>query len=266
MDCSILDAVPMISLQVRGSEVEPSGGPTCSIALVVSSLEARSPEKPTQGQTHNPILNPCHDRVVNSLDALLVKVRDCDLCSSDLPLGPRPIVQISQSARMLVAGQAPGRKVHVSGVPWDDPSGARLREWMGIEAEVFYDASRVALLPMGFCYPGSGSSGDNPPRKECAPAWRAPLLGELHALELTLVIGRYAQEYHLADLGRSVTETVANWRDSWPTIIPLPHPSPRNNVWLTKNPWFAEELLPALQRRVGELVASTTDLAEQGLR
>ena len=143
LDCSTLNAVPMISLQVRGSEVEPSGGPTCSIAFVVSSLEARSPEKPTRGQTHNPILNPCHDRVVNSLDALLVKVRDCDLCSSDLRLGPRPIVQISQSARILVAGQAPGRKVHESGIPWDDPSGARLRELKSglISIEVSIDAT-----------------------------------------------------------------------------------------------------------------------------
>ncbi len=195
---------------------------------------------------------------MNSLDSLLVKVRGCEICSSDLPLGPRPIVQISQTARILVAGQAPGRKVHDSGVPWDDPSGIRLREWMGIGTELFYDPAQVALVPMGLCYPGAGSSGDLPPRRECAPAWRAPLLKELHDLELTLVIGRYAQEYHLREGASSVTETVKKWRDSWPNIIPLPHPSPRNNIWLKRNPWFAEELLPALQQRVGAVLASTT--------
>ena len=201
---------------------------------------------------------PCHDRSVSTLDALVVKVRACGSCSSDLPLGPRPIVQISRTARILVAGQAPGSKVHASGIAWDDPSGIRLREWMGIGTEVFYDPAQIALLPMGFCYPGSGPSGDLPPRRECAPTWRAALLNELHELELTLVIGRYAQEYHLEEVGSSVTETVKNWRRSWPNVIPLPHPSPRNNIWMKKNPWFAEELVPVLQQRVAAVLSSNS--------
>jgi uracil-DNA glycosylase len=188
------------------------------------------------------------------LDTLLQDVRACTLCAVQLPLGPRPVVQIHPSARILIVGQAPGRKVHATGVPFDDASGDRLRDWLGISREVFYDAQSVAILPMGFCYPGTGKSGDLPPRSECAPAWRAPLLTQLKSVQLTLVIGQYAQAYHLPQDAASVTEIVQAWRKHWPHTLPLPHPSPRNNLWLKRNPWFANELLPTLQARVSDVL------------
>ena len=189
-----------------------------------------------------------------SIQRLLKKVSDCSICSEHLPLGPRPVVQLHPAARILIAGQAPGRKVHESGVPFDDASGDRLREWLGVSREVFYDPKKLAILPMGFCFPGTGKSGDLPPRPECAPAWRDQLLGRLTSLELTLVIGQYAKAYHLPNAVKSVTETVQAWRKHWPTVIPLPHPSPRNNIWLRKNPWFERELLPQLKSRVAEVL------------
>ena len=192
---------------------------------------------------------------MDDLDEFLATVRACQICSDDLPLGPRPIVQVARGARILVVGQAPGRRVHESGIPWDDPSGERLREWMGVEDEVFYDASKIALLPMGFCYPGTGRSGDLPPRSECAPAWREQILSELDDLQLIIVIGQYAQRYHLPDAEKTVTQTVRNWRTFWPETVPLPHPSPRNNIWLAKNPWFEERLLPDLRQRVSSVLA-----------
>jgi uracil-DNA glycosylase len=164
-------------------------------------------------------------------------------------------VQLHPAARILIAGQAPGRKVHESGVPFADASGDRLREWLGLTRDDFYDPKRVAILPMGFCYPGTGRAGDLPPRPECAPAWREQLLAALVDLRLTLVIGQYAQEYHLPDAGPSVTSIVAGWRDHWPSVVPLPHPSPRNNIWLKKNPWFERELLPKLRARVKAVLA-----------
>ena len=189
-----------------------------------------------------------------SLPVLLGEVRACTLCAEELPRGPRPVVQAGADARILIAGQAPGRAVHESGVPFDDPSGDRLRAWMGVDRETFYDPERVAVLPMGFCYPGTGSSGDLPPRPECAPAWRGTLLGRLNAVELTLVLGRYALDWHLDAAGATVTDTVRRWREWWPRALPLPHPSPRNNRWLAKNPWFEEEVVPALRARVAELL------------
>jgi len=153
---------------------------------------------------------------------------------------------------VLIAGQAPGRKVHESGVPFDDASGKRLREWLGVTPDVFYDPEQVAILPMGFCYPGSGKSGDLAPRPECAPAWREQLLSHLTQLELTIVLGSYAQKYHFGEASSSVTDLVKSWRTYWPSIVPLPHPSPRNNIWLRKNPWFEIELLPVLRQRVSE--------------
>jgi uracil-DNA glycosylase len=175
----------------------------------------------------------------------------CTLCEADLPLGPRPVFQVHTAATILVAAQAPGTKVHASGRPFTDTSGDRLREWMGINSETFYDPSRVAILPMGFCYPGRGKSGDLPPRSECAPAWRQRFLDLLPRLELTLVIGQYAHAWHLERRRqRTLTETVQDWRAFAPDVIPLPHPSPRNNMWLRRNPWFADELLPVLARRV----------------
>ena len=188
------------------------------------------------------------------LPSLLEEVRACTLCAAALPHGPRPVLQLGAGARILVAGQAPGRKVHASGVPFDDPSGDRLRDWLGLDRDRFYDPDVVAILPMGFCYPGSGRSGDLPPRPECAPAWRDRLLAHLPEVELTLVIGAYAQAWHLDAGGSGVTGTVRAWRPRWPGVLPLPHPSPRNRIWLRRNPWFEEEVLPALRARVTGLV------------
>jgi uracil-DNA glycosylase len=189
---------------------------------------------------------------MTSLSSLLNEVRACTICELDLPLGPRPVLQLHAKARILIAGQAPGKKVHDSGVPFDDASGKRLREWLGVTRDVFYDPKQVAILPMGFCFPGSGKSGDLAPRSECAPAWRQQLLSHLSQLEVTVVLGRYAQKYHFGEASSSVTDLVKSWRTYWPNMIPLPHPSPRNNIWLRKNPWFEVELLPSLRQRVAE--------------
>ena len=187
-------------------------------------------------------------------DALLRRVRACTLCAAHLPHGARPVLQVNTRATVLIAGQAPGSKVHASGIPFQDASGDRLRDWMGIDASVFYDAEQVAILPMGFCYPGTGASGDAPPRPECAPAGRAPLLKLLGNVQLTVVIGQYAQDYHLGIRQKAtLTETVRAWRDYWPDALPLPHPSPRNNLWLRRNPWFLAEVVPELRTRVRTL-------------
>jgi uracil-DNA glycosylase len=191
---------------------------------------------------------------LSSLESLLSEIDSCRICAADLPLGPRPVLQCSVDARILIAGQAPGSRVHASGVPFDDPSGERLRQWMGIDRETFYDAGRIAILPMGFCYPGSGSSGDLPPRPECAAHWREALLSHMQQLELVLVLGQYAQRYHLSAKFASLTELVRSWRDYWPGMLPLPHPSPRNNRWLSRNPWFAAEILPVLQTRIKQIL------------
>ena len=188
------------------------------------------------------------------LKSLLAEVGRCRICAADLPLGPRPVLQCSRSAKILIAGQAPGSRVHASGLPFDDASGERLRDWLGIGREVFYDARRIAILPMGFCYPGSGQSGDLPPRPECAPQWRESLLAQMQQIELTLVLGQYAQRYHLRSGSCSLTERVRGWQEYWPCVIPLPHPSPRNNRWLSKNPWFGTELLPQLQARINQIL------------
>jgi uracil-DNA glycosylase len=178
-------------------------------------------------------------------------IRACTLCAAHLPLGPRPVLQISRTARILIAGQAPGRKVHESGIPFQDASGDRLRDWLGLDRETFYEASRVAILPMGFCFPGTGKTGDLAPRPECAAAWREEIMRELRSVKLTILIGQYAMAWHLAARAKpTLTETVAAWREYQPAIFPLPHPSPRNNIWLKKNPWFGEEVLPKLRRQV----------------
>jgi len=171
-----------------------------------------------------------------------------------LPCGPRPVIQLSESSRILVVGQAPGRRVHETGLPFNDPSGDRLRQWMGVTRDTFYDEQQMAILPMGFCYPGTGKSGDLPPRPECADAWRDALLSRLSDIRLTLLIGQYAHAWHLGDRHRSVTENVRAWRDYWPDSIPMPHPSPRNNLWLRKNPWFEQEVVPAMQARISEVL------------
>lgn len=191
-----------------------------------------------------------------SLPSLLQAVRACTLCAAHLPLGPRPVLQADAGARILVAGQAPGSKVHASGIPFDDASGERLRQWMGLTSAQFYDPTLVAILPMGMCYPGTGRSGDLPPRRECAPAWRSRLMAAMPRIELTLVIGQYAMAWHLPGLKTNLTETVRAWREHWPQALPLPHPSPRNNVWLKANPWFVRDVLPSLQARIQELLAA----------
>ncbi len=189
--------------------------------------------------------------------SLLASVRSCTLCAKELDHGVRPVLQIHQAARVLIAGQAPGSKVHATGVPFDDPSGERLRAWMGVDRETFYDASRIAILPMGFCYPGTGSSGDLPPRSECAQLWHDRLLSQLGRVRLTLVIGQYAQRHRLNDRRKSsLTRTVESWREFTPSELPLPHPSPRNNRWLKKNPWFDADVVPYLRRRVRGLLSS----------
>jgi uracil-DNA glycosylase len=189
---------------------------------------------------------------MTSFSSLLTEVLACTFCAEHLPHGVRTVLQIHPQARVLIAGQAPGKKVHESGVPFDDASGNRLRGWMGVSREVFYDTKQVAIVPMGFCFPGTGKSGDLPPRPECASAWRDQLLGHLCQLEVTLVIGQYAQAYHIKEERSSLTETVRDWQSYWPKMIPLPHPSPRNNIWLNRNPWFEQELLPMLRLRVSE--------------
>ena len=185
---------------------------------------------------------------------LIESVTRCRVCEEFLPLGPRPVVQLDAQATILIAGQAPGRRVHESGVPFDDPSGDRLREWLGVSKDIFYDPTKVAILPMGFCYPGTGKSGDLPPRPECAPTWRQELLQQLTHIRLTLVIGQYAQKWHLPRAHKNLTETVRAWQDYAPNVFPLPHPSPRNNIWLKKNPWFATSLLPALRNAAKEAI------------
>jgi uracil-DNA glycosylase len=189
------------------------------------------------------------------LPSLLDAIKNCQECAAYLPHGIRPIVRIHPSAKILIAGQAPGRRVHETGIPFDDASGDRLRQWMGIDRSVFYDAERIALVPMGFCYPGTGKSGDLPPRSECAPKWRNLTLEQLPNLQLTLLIGKYAIDWHLKNLGiENLTETVKNWRSYPSGIIALPHPSPRNNIWLKKNPWFKAELVPQLQLNVSNVL------------
>lgn len=169
-----------------------------------------------------------------------------------MPLGPRPVVRASATARLLIIGQAPGTKVHATGIPFNDPSGDRLRQWLEMDRDHFYDAGQVAIMPMGFCYPGKGKSGDLPPRPECAPTWHQALLAQMPAIELVLLVGRYAQDQYLDDK-RSLTERVQAFADYGPRYFPLPHPSPRNQLWLRRNPWFDSQVLPALRARLALL-------------
>jgi uracil-DNA glycosylase len=191
---------------------------------------------------------------VPAIASLLTEVRACTLCADHLPLGPRPVLQLHPAARLLIAAQAPGRKVHETGIPFNDASGDRLRAWLGLTPDEFYDPKLVAIVPMAFCYPGKGKSGDLPPRPECAPRWRGPLLRTLRQLQLTLVIGQYAVAYHLAEERAGLTRAVQGWRKYWPEAVPLPHPSPTNNGWLARNRWFERELVPSLRVRVAEVL------------
>lgn len=196
-----------------------------------------------------------------ALEKLAEDIRACRLCIDEpagkpLPHEPRPVLRVSQTARLCIVGQAPGTRVHASGTPFTDPSGDRLREWMGVSADEFYDVSRIAIVPMGFCFPGlDAKGGDLPPRRECAGHWRARLFALMPQIELTLLVGQYAQGWHLGPRRKaSLTETVAAWRDYLPSAIPLPHPSWRNNAWIRKHPWFETDVLPALQRDVRRLI------------
>lgn len=189
------------------------------------------------------------------LTNLTKKIRSCDLCCKELPFAPNPIVRPSSTAKILITGQAPGTKVHETGIPWNDPSGNKLREWMGIDRETFYDNSSIAIMPMGFCYPGKGKSGDLPPRPECAATWHSPLLELMPQIELTLLIGQYSQKYYLQENNKkSVTETVKAWKEFSPKYLPMPHPSPRNKLWLKKNAWFERDVVPQLRKRIKKLI------------
>ena len=203
--------------------------------------------------------------MASQLDRLTARIEACRICvespiGEPLPHTPRPVVRLSSTARLCIAGQAPGLRVHKSGAPFTDPSGDRLRDWMGIGEDVFYDVSRLAIVPMGFCFPGyDAKKSDLPPRKECVKTWHDEIFQQMSQLELILVIGQYAQAYHMGDARRrTLTETVANWRETFnqdrnPKILPLPHPSWRNTGWLKKNPWFEDDVLPLLKAEVARL-------------
>jgi len=191
-----------------------------------------------------------------ALPDLLTAVRACRACEPHLPLGARPVLRASATARLLVVGQAPGARVHETGIPWDDPSGERLRAWMGMEETEFYDESRVAIIPMGYCYPGRGKGGDLPPRTECAALWLEKLRARMPQIELTLLIGRHAQHHYLGSRCKpTLAETVAAWRDYAPRYLPLPHPSPRNTPWFQRHPWFKRRLIPVLRARIRAALA-----------
>ena len=208
----------------------------------------------TETVRHRPVVTITPDQ---SLEGLLGLVRNCRVCEAELPLGPRPVLQAGSTARILIVGQAPGIRVHNSGIPWDDASGERLRRWTGVSNDSFYNPSQVAIIPMGFCYPGRGQGGDLPPRRECAELWLDPLLARLQHIELTLLIGLHAQRHFLGRRRKaSLTETVKAWREFAPDCFPLPHPSARNTPWFQRNPWFEDDLLPALRRRVEALTLS----------
>lgn len=195
--------------------------------------------------------------MAETLDQLLADIRTCRICAGDLPEGPRPVLAATTSARILIAGHAPGIRVHRTGIPWNDPSGDRLRDWLGVDRDSFYDPRRFAIVPMGFCYPGTvKGAGDLPPRPECAETWHERLMAALPRVEFTLVLGRYAQDWHLGfRRQKTLTATVAHWQDHMPRYLPLPHPSGRNNGWLARNPWFEAEVIPALRARIQQLLA-----------
>ncbi|QCX40779.1 uracil-DNA glycosylase family protein [Aureibaculum algae] len=191
------------------------------------------------------------------MQELLKNIRKCEVCISHLPLGPRPVLAASCESKIVIIGQAPGTKVHKTGIPWDDSSGKQLRKWLDITDETFYNEKKIAIVPMGFCYPGKGKSGDLPPRPECAPLWHQQLLDKIPNVELIILIGMYAQKYYLKkEAKKTLTETVKNYQDYLPNYFVLPHPSPRNRFWLTKNPWFEKDVLPVLKKRVKDILSS----------
>ncbi len=185
---------------------------------------------------------------------LLNEIKGCDICKDHLALGPRPVLSAHKNSKVLIIGQAPGTRVHKSGIPWDDQSGKRLRIWLGVDDVAFYNPEKFGIVPMGFCYPGKGKSGDLPPRKECAPQWHDQLFEKMKGVELILLIGQYAQKYYLKDTAKkNLTETVWNYGEYLPKYFVLPHPSPRNGIWLKKHDWFEKEVVPALQDRILEI-------------
>jgi len=184
---------------------------------------------------------------------LIQEISNCRIC--EVHLEPRPVVSVNPLSKIIVIGQAPGSVVHRTGIPWNDKSGENLRKWMDVDEEVFYDTEKISIIPMGFCYPGKGKTGDLPPSKECAPQWHSILMDNLKHVELVLLIGKYAQDYYLGKQSqKTLTETVKNFKDYLPKYFVLPHPSPRNNIWQAKNPWFKEEVIPELRNKVYDLI------------
>ena len=189
------------------------------------------------------------------MEELLNKINQCNICKSHLPLGPRPVVTANIKSKIVIIGQAPGTKVHASGIPWDDQSGKKLREWLNVTVEEFYNTKNFAIIPMGFCYPGKATTGDLPPRPECAPQWHEQLLDKMPNVELIILIGAYAQKYYLKDKAkRTLTETVSNFEEYLPRYFPIPHPSPTNRFWRSKNPWFEALVVPELQNKLINLL------------
>lgn len=194
------------------------------------------------------------------MKVLLKEIARCQVCAQDLSHEPRPVVAAATSSKIVIIGQAPGSIVHRTGIPWNDKSGENLRRWMGVTTDQFYDTANIGIIPMGFCYPGKGKSGDLPPRKECAPLWHKKLLQQLKQVELILLIGQYAQQYYLQDKKqKTLTATVQRYKEYLPQYFVLPHPSPRNNIWMKKNPWFQSEVLPDLNKRVQQILQVSTD-------
>lgn len=191
---------------------------------------------------------------LTKLDVLVKEVRACTICAKHLPFEPNPIVRPSSTAKVIIIGQAPGTKVHATGIPWNDPSGDKLRDWLGVDRDLFYNSKRIAIMPTGFCYPGKGKSGDLPPRPECAPTWHPQLLKHMRKIELILLIGQYAQKYYLKESNKkTLTDTVKAWKEYAPLYLPMPHPSPRNKLWLKKNAWFEKDIVPMLRRKIKKL-------------
>lgn len=189
------------------------------------------------------------------MENLLHEIKACQICANHLPLGPRPVVSLTGESKIVIIGQAPGLAVHKTGIAWNDKSGENLRKWMGISKVEFYNTKHIAIIPMGFCYPGRGKFGDNPPRKECAPQWHKALFEELKSVKLILLIGQYAQEYYLpSSKNQTLTQRVKNYKNYLPHFFVLPHPSPRNNIWFAKNEWFQYEVVPQLQKTIKKIV------------
>ncbi|WP_379014275.1 uracil-DNA glycosylase family protein [Parasediminibacterium paludis] len=191
------------------------------------------------------------------MEELLAQIRACTLCKPFLPNDPKPVIRASKQSKILIIGQAPGQKVQNSGIPWDDLSGKELRRWLDVSNEQFYDTNLMAIMPMGMCFPGTGKSGDLPPRKECAPLWHDKVRAQMPNIQLTLLIGKYAQDYYLGNQAKeNLTQTVAHFENYLPSYLPLPHPSPRNKIWMKKNDWFELQVVPVLQSIVAQLINS----------